>query len=99
MRDSELSNYKLTQSDGVYTLKNLNTTIGFVRFNENGEVESPAYITVFHNGVLIQNNSQIQGYVKFIGYPEYKVHASKLPIKLQDHSNLVSFRNIWIRNL
>ena len=68
-------------------------------FNENGGVESPAYITVFHNGVLIQNNSQIQGYVKFIGYPEYKAHASKLPIKLQDHSNLVSFRNIWIRNL
>ena len=68
-------------------------------FNENGKVESPAYITVFHNGVLIQNNSQIQGYVKFIGYPEYKAHASKLPIKLQDHRNLVSFRNIWIRNL
>ena len=39
MRDSKLSNYKLTQSDGVCTLKNLNTTIGFVRFNENGEVE------------------------------------------------------------
>ena len=39
MRDSELSNYKLAQSDGVYTLKNLNTTIGFVRFNEKGEVE------------------------------------------------------------
>ena len=43
-------------------------------FNENGGVV-PAYITVFHNGVLIQNNSQIQGYVKFIGYPEYKAHA------------------------
>ena len=34
-----LSNYKLTQSDGVFTLKNTNTTIGFVRFNENGEIE------------------------------------------------------------
>ena len=34
-----LSNYELTQSDGVFTLKNTNTTIGFVRFNENGEVE------------------------------------------------------------
>ena len=42
---------------------------------------------------------QIQGYVKFIGYPEYKAHPSKLPIKLQDHSNLVSFRNIWVREL
>ena len=68
-------------------------------FNENGGLESPAYVTVFHNGVLIQNNSQIQGHVKYIGYPEYKAHAAKLPIKLQDHSNLVSFRNIWIRKL
>ena len=34
-----LSNYKLEQSDGVFTLKNLNTTLGFVRFNENGEIE------------------------------------------------------------
>ena len=68
-------------------------------FSESGNLESPAYVTVFHNGVLIQNNVQIQGYVKFIGYPEYKAHPSKLPIKLQDHSNLVSFRNIWVREL
>ena len=34
-----ISNYELTQSDGVFTLKNTNTTIGFVRFNENGEIE------------------------------------------------------------
>ena len=39
MNDIDLSNYKLTQSDGVFTLKNINTTIGFVRFNENGELE------------------------------------------------------------
>ena len=39
MKNIDLSNYELTQSDGVFTLKNLNTTIGFVRFNNNGEVE------------------------------------------------------------
>ena len=39
MNNFDLSNYKLTQSDGVYTLKNSNTTIGFVRFNENAEIE------------------------------------------------------------
>ena len=39
MNNINLSNYKLTQSDGVFTLKNTNTTIGFVRFNENGEIE------------------------------------------------------------
>ena len=35
-----LLNYKLVQSDGVYTLKNKNTTIGFVRFNDDGEIEN-----------------------------------------------------------
>ena len=39
MENVDLSNYELTQSDGVFTLKNLNTTIGFVRFNEIGEIE------------------------------------------------------------
>ena len=39
MDNNDLSNYELVVSDGVYTLKNLNTTIGFVRFNENGEIE------------------------------------------------------------
>ena len=39
MENVDLSNYELVESDGVYTLKNLNTTIGFVRFNENGEIE------------------------------------------------------------
>ena len=35
----DLSDYELTQSDGVFTLKNVNTTIGFVRFNDGGEIE------------------------------------------------------------
>ena len=39
MNNIDLSNYELSQSDGVYTLKNLNTTIGFVRFNNRGEIE------------------------------------------------------------
>ena len=68
-------------------------------FSDDGQLIKHAYLTVFHNGVLVQNNVQIQGYVKFIGYPEYKAHPSKLPIKLQDHGNLVSYRSIWIREL
>ena len=39
MNNNDLFKYELVQSDGIYTLKNLNTTIGFVRFNENGEIE------------------------------------------------------------
>jgi len=39
MSDIDLSNYELVKSDSVYTFKNLNTTIGFVRFSDNGEIE------------------------------------------------------------
>ena len=39
MKNIDLSDYELTQSDGVFTLKNINTTIGFVRFDDNGEIE------------------------------------------------------------
>ena len=39
MNIDNLLNYEIDESDGVYTLKNLNTTIGFVRFNSKGEVE------------------------------------------------------------
>ena len=39
MNSIDLSNYKLDEADGVFTYKNENTTLGFVRFNEKGEVE------------------------------------------------------------
>jgi GNAT superfamily N-acetyltransferase len=39
MNSNDFSNYKLDASDGVFTYKNENTTLGFVRFNEIGEVE------------------------------------------------------------
>jgi hypothetical protein len=39
MKNFDISNCELVKSYGVFTLKNVNTTIGFVRFNKNGEVE------------------------------------------------------------
>tara|TARA_B110000444_G_C18417327_1_gene400794 strand:+ start:38 stop:307 length:270 start_codon:yes stop_codon:yes gene_type:complete len=39
MTKTDLSKYALDKTDGVFTLKNVNTTIGFVRFNDLGEVE------------------------------------------------------------
>ena len=39
MTTFDLSNFQLDESDGVFTYKNENTTLGFVRFNEKGEVE------------------------------------------------------------
>ena len=39
MNSLEVSNFEIEETEGVLTFKNENTTIGFVRFNEKGEVE------------------------------------------------------------
>lgn len=69
------------------------------RFRDNGELESPAYITAVHNGVLILNHFALLGDTPFNRPPEYKAHPPKGPISLQDHGNPVRFRNIWVREL
>ncbi|MCK5134511.1 MAG: DUF1080 domain-containing protein [Bacteroidales bacterium] len=69
------------------------------RFKDDGSLDSPAYVTIIHNGVLIQNHVELMGPTVFIGKPKYKSHPEKLPLMLQDHNNPVSYRNIWIRNL
>lgn len=68
------------------------------RFNKDGVLISKARITVLHNGVLVQNNVELDGPTEFIGLPKYNAHGPG-PIMLQDHNDLVSFRNIWIREL
>jgi len=70
-------------------------------FNETGSVKTPAKVTVFFNGVLIQNNMELLGETLYIGKPIYKKYESA-PIKLQAHgdkSEPISFRNIWAREL
>jgi hypothetical protein len=70
-------------------------------FNTDGSLASPAHATVFHNGVLVQNNFELKGQTRYIGKPYYKAHGP-CPIKLQAHgdpSEPDSFRNIWIRPL
>jgi hypothetical protein len=69
------------------------------RFYPDGRLQSQARITVFHNGVLVQNNTAIWGTTEYIGSPVYKKHGDKEPIALQDHDNTTAFRNIWIREL
>ena len=72
------------------------------RFNTDGSLKSPARITAFHNGVLIQNNTELKGITVYTGAPHYKKSHGASPIKLQDHgdpSEPISFRNIWIREL
>lgn len=67
-------------------------------FNDDGIKVRSAYITVLINGVLVQNHVEIKGTTEYIGLPNNAPHGPG-PIHLQDHSNPVSFRNIWIREL
>ncbi len=70
-------------------------------FNDDGSVKTPAYVTAFHNGVLIQDHSQLKGETVYIGQPRYKKYDTA-PIKLQAHGDKsapISFRNIWLREL
>lgn len=72
------------------------------RFNDDSSVKSPARVTVFHNGVLVQNNTELKGPTRYIGKASYEKAHGPSPIKLQSHgdkSEPLSFRNIWVREL
>lgn len=69
------------------------------QFYEDGSVKSQARITVFHNGVLVQNNATLAGGSQYIGLAVYEKHSNKEPLILQDHGNPTAFRNIWVRPL
>jgi hypothetical protein len=71
------------------------------RFNADGSLKTPAYVTVFFNGVLVQNHFELTGQTLYNGKPYYKAYDAA-PIKLQAHgdkSEPISFRNIWVREL
>ncbi len=70
-------------------------------FQGDGKLKTPAYLTAFHNGVLIQNHVRLEGETVYRGKPTYRRHGPT-PIKLQSHgdpSEPISFRNIWLREL
>jgi hypothetical protein len=74
--------------------------IAFMRplFDSEGNCTRKARITVFHNGVCVHNNLEIEGTTAHKRKARYTAHDEG-PIRLQDHGNPVSFRNIWIREL
>lgn len=70
-------------------------------FDASGALLSPARVTAFFNGVLVQNDFELSGETAYIGTPRYRAHGDS-PIKLQAHgdpSPPISFRNIWVRPL
>ena len=67
-------------------------------FNKDGVKVKSGSLTVIQNGILVQNNVEIKGTTPYIGLPKNPAHGDG-PLSLQDHSNPISYRNIWIREL
>jgi hypothetical protein len=66
---------------------------------KDGKVDVPGYVTIFHNGVITQNHTQLLGATGHRTLPRLVVHDATGPIRLQDHHNPTRYRNIWIRPL
>src|SRR5437764_1162336 len=69
------------------------------RFDRSGDVIQKARMTILFNGILVQDNVELTGPTAHKDRPPYKPHADRLPLILQDHHDLVRFRNIWVREL
>ena len=68
------------------------------RWGADGKLISPARLTVFLNGVLVQHDRAAQGPTGHKTVSNYDTpHGSAGPLMLQDHTNPVRFRNIWMR--
>ena len=66
---------------------------------QNGQVVDPGYVTVFCNGVLMQDHTPIEGPGGHMKRSVAGPFPDRGPLKLQDHGNPVRFRNIWYRPL
>lgn len=66
---------------------------------QNGRVVDPGYVTVFCNGVLMQDHTPLEGPTGHLKRSVPGPFPEKGPLKLQDHGNPVRFRNIWYREL
>ncbi len=69
------------------------------RFKPDGSLETPAFVTMLHNGVLVHNHTEVIGAMAYRAVGKYTAHGAKGPISLQDHGNPVRFRNIWVREI
>lgn len=63
------------------------------------QLVSPAYVTVFWNGVLVHNRRLVNGPTSPLTVHQYIAHDPELPLVIQNHGNPVRFRNVWIRRL
>jgi hypothetical protein len=66
---------------------------------DGDKLVTPAYCTVIHNGVVVQYHRELIGPTSHRKVVEWQAHPAKGPLRLQDHSNPMRFRNIWVREL
>ena len=66
---------------------------------KDGKIETPAYATVFHNGVVVHHHTAILGSTQHKILPGFVERGATGPFRLQDHGNPVRYRNIWVRPL
>jgi len=66
---------------------------------DGSKLVTPAYMTIFHNGVLVHNHAEVIGAAAHRALAQYSPHGPTGPLLLQDHGNPVRFRNIWVREL
>ena len=64
-----------------------------------GQELDPGYVTVFENGVLVQDHARLEGPTGHMGRSKPGPFPETGPLKLQDHGNPVRFRNVWYRPL
>ena len=71
-----------------------------LRITAQGKLASPAMLTVFLNGVVVQPAKEAQGPTGHKTVSNYDTaHPPEQGLRLQDHGDPVRFRNIWIRRL
>jgi hypothetical protein len=66
-------------------------------FDADGKLLTPGYVTVFQNGVLVQNHQAFRGETNWRVPGKYVPHGPTGPLALQFHNAPVRFRNIWAR--
>jgi hypothetical protein len=66
---------------------------------QGDKLVKPAYVTVFHNGVLVHHHQEIIGAMAHRVVGKYRPHSPEEPLMLQDHDVTVRYRNIWVRRI
>ena len=66
---------------------------------DDGSLVHPGTLTVLFNGVVVQDNRELEGPTFHMKRTADCVHATKGPLQLQDHNGAVRFRNVWVREL